>query len=122
MYLSFHIQENRCLSPLYSSPLVQDTIGEYRLLSPKDLEKMAVNLEIVDAAYYGDDAPNPAQHVRDDLMKRKALTNGYVEKFFVDASVLKPAYFIAVDHKNKNIILNVRGTSSPADLITDLAG
>lgn len=30
-----------------------------------------------------------------------------------------PAYFIAIDHKNKNIALAIRGSMSPSDLLTD---
>jgi hypothetical protein len=44
-----------------------------------------------------------------------------VVKFEDKSSVMRPGYYIAVDHRHKLVILCIRGTHTVHDIITDLA-
>lgn len=43
-----------------------------------------------------------------------------VRHLVTNTGINKPAYFIAVDHAEKAVVLGIRGTSSISDILTDL--
>lgn len=48
------------------------------------------------------------------------LRESNVIKFVKNSSVMRPAYYIAVDPRKKLVILGIRGTHAIYDLITDI--
>ena len=55
-----------------------------------------------------------------NLARISMLRESNVVKFMDKSSVMRPAYYIAVDMRERLVILGIRGTSSIHDLITDL--
>ena len=55
-----------------------------------------------------------------NLARISMLRESNVVKFMDKSSVMRPAYYIAVDVRESLVILGIRGTSSIHDLITDL--
>lgn len=43
-----------------------------------------------------------------------------VTHLVTNTGINKPAYFIAVDHAEKAVVMGIRGTSSIADILTDM--
>ncbi|GBG91113.1 hypothetical protein CBR_g51917 [Chara braunii] len=56
------------------------------------------------------------------LARMSMLRRSRILKFVSKASVMEPAYFIAVDDRRKLVVFGVRGTLSVNDLVTDLLG
>ncbi|KAK9140235.1 hypothetical protein Scep_009916 [Stephania cephalantha] len=54
------------------------------------------------------------------LAKNSMLREHNVLKFIKNSSVMRPGYYIGIDHRNKLIILGIRGTHTVYDLITDI--
>lgn len=48
------------------------------------------------------------------------LRESNVLKFVNDSSIMRPGYYIGVDHRKKLVILGIRGTQTVYDLITDV--
>lgn len=48
------------------------------------------------------------------------LRESNVLKFVKDSSIMRPGYYIGVDHRKKLVILGIRGTQTVYDLITDV--
>jgi hypothetical protein len=43
-----------------------------------------------------------------------------VVKMVQKSAVLQPAYFVAIHHKRKSVVMGIRGTNTTSDLLTDL--
>jgi hypothetical protein len=43
-----------------------------------------------------------------------------VVKMVPKSGVLQPAYFVAIHHKRKSVVMGIRGTYTTSDLLTDL--
>ncbi|KAK9160691.1 hypothetical protein Syun_007032 [Stephania yunnanensis] len=54
------------------------------------------------------------------LAKNSMLREHDVLKFIKNSSVMRPGYYIGIDHRNKLVILGIRGTHTVYDLITDI--
>lgn len=48
------------------------------------------------------------------------LRESNVLKFVKNSSVLRPGYYIGIDHRQKLVIFGIRGTHTVYDLITDI--
>eukprot|EP00898_Chlorokybus_atmophyticus_P005178 jgi/Chlat1/5661/Chrsp37S05467 len=109
------------LARLHAQERCDAALELHARLHEDTLRMMLRDLELVDAAYYSADQPDPAAALAQDLARRGALSHGRVLKFHTQADLLRPAYYVAIDDQRRNIVLCVRGTSSVQDLLTDLA-
>ena len=73
--------------------------------------ELIYHVELAKGAYMKDPA---------NLARISMLRESNVVKFMDKSSVMRPAYYIAVDVRERLVILGIRGTSSIHDLITDL--
>lgn len=99
------------LSLSHASEMTVDTIIGEQVLSANVVEDLIYHVELAKGAY----KKNPAA-----LAQVSMLRESNVVKFMDKSSVMRPAYYIAVDTRQKLLILGIRGTSSVHDLITDL--
>ena len=75
------------------------------------MEELIYHVELAKGAYKENAA---------GLAKHSMLRETNVLKFVKDSSVMRPGYYIGIDHRNKLVILGIRGTHTVYDLITDL--
>ncbi|XP_010506071.1 PREDICTED: sn1-specific diacylglycerol lipase beta-like [Camelina sativa] len=54
------------------------------------------------------------------LAKNTMLRENNILKFVKDSSVMRPGYYIGVDHRRKLVVFGIRGTHTIYDLITDI--
>lgn len=99
------------LSLHHASEIPADTIKGEQVLSPSVVAELIYHVELAKGAYM----KTPAS-----LARVSMLRESNVVKFMDKASVMRPAYYIAVDTHQKLVILGIRGTSSVHDVITDL--
>lgn len=55
------------------------------------------------------------------IARNSMLRESNVLKFVKNSSILRPGYYIGIDHHKKLVILAIRGTHSVYDLITNVA-
>lgn len=55
------------------------------------------------------------------LARNSMLRESNVLKYVKNSSILRPGYYIGIDHRKKLVIFGIRGTHSVYDLITDVA-
>uniref|UniRef100_A0A1J3G9G3 Sn1-specific diacylglycerol lipase alpha n=1 Tax=Noccaea caerulescens TaxID=107243 RepID=A0A1J3G9G3_NOCCA len=54
------------------------------------------------------------------LAKNTMLRENNILKFVKDSSVMRPGYYVGVDHRRKLVVFGIRGTHTIYDLITDI--
>ncbi|KAF5741886.1 Alpha/beta-Hydrolases superfamily protein [Tripterygium wilfordii] len=54
------------------------------------------------------------------LARNTMLRENNILKFVKNSSVMRPGYYIGIDHRKKFVILGIRGTHTAYDLITDI--
>ncbi|KAI5058531.1 hypothetical protein GOP47_0026701 [Adiantum capillus-veneris] len=99
------------LSLRHASEMDTDTISGEQISSPSVVADLIYHAELAKGAYMKSAAT---------LARVSMLRESNVIKFIDNSSVMRPAYYIAVDPHEKLVVLGIRGTSSVHDLITDL--
>ncbi|KAJ0258372.1 Alpha/beta-Hydrolases superfamily protein [Hirschfeldia incana] len=54
------------------------------------------------------------------LAKNTMLRENNILKFVKDSSVMRPGYYVGVDHRRKLVVFGIRGTHTIYDIITDI--
>ncbi|CAM6097678.1 unnamed protein product [Calypogeia fissa] len=89
-----------------------DAVQGEKVSSDFMVEEWIYYLELAWGAYMKDAAM---------LARISMLKEENVVKFVNRASIMRPAYFVAVDPRHKLVILSIRGTQTIHDVITDLS-
>ncbi|XP_024517736.1 sn1-specific diacylglycerol lipase beta [Selaginella moellendorffii] len=89
-----------------------DVVEGVQVKSDVLVEDFIYYVELAKGAYLKNEAA---------LARISMLKESNVVKFVDKASVMRPAYYIGLDHRAQTVILGIRGTQSIHDLITDLA-
>ncbi|KAH7862628.1 hypothetical protein Vadar_007398 [Vaccinium darrowii] len=89
---------------------VEDVKG-VQILSDSVVQDLIYHLELAKGAYRDNAA---------GLARNSMLRESNVLKFVKDSSIMRPGYYIGVDHRKKLVILGIRGTQTVYDLITDV--
>ncbi|KAJ7543020.1 hypothetical protein O6H91_09G022400 [Diphasiastrum complanatum] len=101
------------LSLRHASEMAVDAIDGEKISSAEmQVQNLLYHVEVAKGAY----SKSAAAVARVSLLRESNIL-----KFIDKASVMQPAYYIAVDHRQKLVVLCIRGTQSVHDLITDLA-
>lgn len=105
------------------------TIGLYLIylrqasLSPfEDVKGVEVVSEstVYDLIYNAELAKGCYRDSVSGLAKNTMLRENNILKFVKDSSVMRPGYYIGVDHRRKLVVFGIRGTHTIYDLITDI--
>ncbi|CAN8286830.1 unnamed protein product [Cochlearia groenlandica] len=105
------------------------TIGLYLIylrqasLSPfEDVKGVEVVSEstVYDLIYNAELAKGCYRDSVSGLAKNTMLRENNVLKFVKDSSVMRPGYYVGVDHRRKLVVFGIRGTHTIYDLITDI--
>ncbi|KAI4303717.1 hypothetical protein MLD38_039315 [Melastoma candidum] len=105
------------------------TIGLYLLYLrqasdnlPHDIsgEQVSSDLIVHDLMYHIELAKGCYKDGAAGVARNSMLREGDVLKFIKSSSVLRPGYYIGVDHRRKLVILAIRGTHTVYDIITDI--
>lgn len=88
-----------------------EDIEGIQISSESIVQDLIYHIELAKGAY----KDNPAI-----LARTSMLRESNVIKFVSNSSVMRPAYYIAVDPRKKLVILGIRGTHALYDLITDI--
>jgi hypothetical protein len=95
-----HALENAC-----------DSIAGIPISNPLELEEMLEWIYWAMAAYKKDSQ---------SLATFLKINEQDVVKMVPKSAVLQPAYFVAIHHKRKSVVMGIRGTYTTSDLLTDL--
>lgn len=71
--------------------------------------------------YYVELARGSYQKDAAGLARVSMIQESKVVKFEDTSNVMRPGYYVAVDHRHKLVILCIRGTHTVHDIVTDLA-
>ncbi|KAG0556329.1 hypothetical protein KC19_11G044800 [Ceratodon purpureus] len=74
-----------------------------------------------DLIYYVELARGSYQKDAAGLARVSMIQESKVVKFEDTSNVMRPGYYVAVDHRHKLVILCIRGTHTVHDIVTDLA-
>ncbi|MCO5604612.1 hypothetical protein L7F22_058781 [Adiantum nelumboides] len=83
-------------------------------------DQLWYRMQVADLIYHAELAKGAYMKNAASLARVSMLRESNVIKFIDKSSVMRPAYYIAVDPHEKVVVLGIRGTSSVHDLITDL--
>ncbi|XP_070045372.1 uncharacterized protein [Nicotiana tomentosiformis] len=93
-----------------STSAVEDVKGE-EISSELIVQDLIYHLELAKGSYKA----NPAAIARNTMLRESN-----VFKFIKSSDVLRPGYYMGIDHRKKLVILVIRGTHTVYDLITDI--
>jgi hypothetical protein len=96
----WHVLENAC-----------DSIAGIPVSNPLELKEMLEWIYWAMAAYKKDSQ---------SLATFLKINEQDVVKMVQKSAVLQPAYFVAIHHKRKSVVMGIRGTNTTSDLLTDL--
>ncbi|ESQ52955.1 hypothetical protein EUTSA_v10016471mg [Eutrema salsugineum] len=105
------------------------TIGLYLIylrqasLSPfEDVKGVEVVSEstVYDLIYNAELAKGCYRDSVSGLARNTMLRENNILKFVKDSSVMRPGYYVGVDHRRKLVVFGIRGTHTIYDLITDI--
>ncbi|CAH2058367.1 unnamed protein product [Thlaspi arvense] len=105
------------------------TIGLYLIylrqasLSPfDDVKGVEVDSEstVYDLIYNAELAKGCYRDSVSGLARNTMLRENNILKFVKDSSVMRPGYYVGVDHRRKLVVFGIRGTHTIYDLITDI--
>lgn len=97
-----------------------DDVVHIRAQQPAKPRKPGSSANMADGASCVSDAdPAAASKLGIHLSFNKDSRDGQAE---AQCGEYLPAYYVAVEHASKNVLLVVRGTSAMRDLVTDLCG
>ncbi|XP_058208508.1 uncharacterized protein LOC131321637 [Rhododendron vialii] len=82
-----------------------------QIFSDSIVQDLIYHIELAKGAYRDNAA---------GLARNSMLRESNVLKFVKDSSIMRPGYYIGVDHRKKLVILGIRGTQTVYDLITDV--
>lgn len=74
-----------------------------------------------DLIYYVELARGSYQKDAAGLARVSMIQESKVVKFEDTSNVMRPGYYVAIDHRHKLVILCIRGTHTVHDIVTDLA-
>lgn len=77
-------------------------------------------IQVQDLIYHTELAKGAYKDSPASLARHCMLRESNVLKFVKDSSVLRPGYYIGIDHRQKLVIFGIRGTHTVYDLITDI--
>ncbi|GAQ82526.1 hypothetical protein KFL_001140140 [Klebsormidium nitens] len=100
------------LSQRHAAEGAEDAIGGTPVNNRGELETLLSWLYIANAAYERD---------KQGVSKISTLSEEQIVKVSLISSVHKPAYYLAVDHSKRCVILCVRGTWTATDVLTDMS-
>ncbi|OIT21062.1 PREDICTED: uncharacterized protein LOC109219382 [Nicotiana attenuata] len=93
-----------------STSAVEDVKGE-EISSELIVQDLIYHLELAKGSYKA----NPAAIARNTMLRESNVI-----KFIKSSDVLRPGYYMGIDHRKKLVILVIRGTHTVYDLITDI--
>uniref|UniRef100_A0A7I4CAW7 Fungal lipase-type domain-containing protein n=1 Tax=Physcomitrium patens TaxID=3218 RepID=A0A7I4CAW7_PHYPA len=100
------------LSVRHASQMASDTFSGDLVSSDTFVGDLIYYVELARGSYQKDAA---------GLARVSMIQESKVVKFEDTSNVMRPGYYIAVDHRHKLVILCIRGTHTVHDIITDLA-
>ncbi|KAH9325000.1 hypothetical protein KI387_005178, partial [Taxus chinensis] len=99
------------LSLRHAAEMAVDNIKGEQIVSDYVVQDLIYYVELAKGAYMKDAA---------GLARNSMLRESNIVKFVSNSNVMRPGYYIGVDHRNKLVILGIRGTHTVHDLITDM--
>ncbi|BFG43013.1 hypothetical protein CerSpe_292860 [Prunus speciosa] len=82
--------------------------------------QVSSNSMVRDLIYHSELAKGSYKDTTAALARNTMLRESNVLKFVKNSSVMRPGYYIGIDHRKKLVILGIRGTHTVYDLITDV--
>lgn len=76
--------------------------------------------QVQDLIYHVELAKGAYKDSAAGLARNSMLQERNIIKFVKNSSVLRPAYYLGIDSRNKLVVFGIRGTHTVYDLITDM--